>query len=413
MFPEDERSIERAFPFEQIISPHIEYENGERRWAGLSIDDRLYGQFEFDANDRGDAAIMELIYSDPIQRLGLVEQLILPKGFATRPETTDFTRLEHSIGCMLLTRRLGGTAEQQIRALLHDVAQTAFSHLGDWLKQGMDGDDNHHDLMQKEYMLSFGIDEILARHDFDFDEVFDPTIADFVERPSPDLCIDRVDYSLREFARWTCPDDVAGLIEELRVQDDMIVFTNQMSARIFSENYQKLFWRHWAEDEHAVRETVFFSAIKQGIADRVITEDDLYSVDPAIMAKLELQGNEITHELLWLAAQKELEFIHIKGTFETLPPESFAKDEDHIYMRMWPFKPRWVDPSFIDEDGSRLALSWIDGDYRFSVATHRAAAEWEYGRAFFGEFGEELLHFVKIAVEPDQKRILTQLPEFA
>ena len=323
MFPEDERIFERAFPFEQIISPHIEYENGERRWTGLSIDDRLYGQFEFDANDRGDAAIMDLLYSDPVQRLALVEQLILPKGIATRPETTDFTRFEHSVGCMLLARRLGGTAEQQIRALLHDVAQTAFSHLGDWLKQGMDGDDNHHDLVQKEYMLSFGIDQILAEHGFDFDEVFDPTIADFVERPSPDLCIDRVDYSLREFARWTCPDDVPGLIEELRVQDDMIVFTNQMSARIFSENYKKLFWRHWAEVQHAVRETFFFEAIKQAIVENVITEEDLYSVDPAIMAKLELWGGEATRELLYLAARQDLRFRYIKGTADGLRPESF------------------------------------------------------------------------------------------
>lgn len=413
MFPEDERSFERVVPFEQIIEPHFVWNNGERRWSGMSIDDRLYGKFEFDADNPGDAAIMELLYSDPVQRLAMIEQLVLPKGIATRPETTDFTRFEHSVGCMLLTRKLCGSSEQQIRALMHDISQTAFSHLGDWLEQGMDGDDNHHDSVQKEYMLKFGIDNILAAHGFDFDDVFDPAIQDFVERPSPDLCIDRVDYSLREFARWTCPDDVAGLIDELRVQDDMIVFTNQASARLFSDSYQKLFWRHWAEYDHAIRETIFFSAIKQSIEEGVISKEDMYSVDQAIMVKMKLWGSEKVQDLLYLASMTELDFGIIKGTQDALRVDDFADDNEHLYMQTRPFKPRYVDPSFIDDDGSRLVLSWIDGDHRASNEIHISTTEWHNGKVFFEKIGDQLLTFARIPVEPQLKKVLSQLPDFA
>lgn len=409
MFHEDSRFYERLTPFEQIVDLDFSFEDGVRRIDGATIDDRLYGTFEFDADVPGDKLLIDLLMSEPVQRLQYIQQLILPEQFATRPETADFTRLEHSIGCMLLARKLGGSIEQQTRALLHDVAQTAFSHLGDWLKQGMDGPDNHHDDIQIEYMKQWGIDEVFAANGFDFDSFFESPPADFVERPAPDLCVDRVDYSLREFARWTCPDDVARLVDELVVKDDMIAFTSHESAVIFADGYEQLFLWHWAHDEHAVREKLFLTMIQQGIEEGVITEDDMYSVDPQVMAKLEMWGGEVTYTLGWLLRQKDITLSHIKGTAESLSLDKkhMERDEHSIYVMQRPFKTRWVNPSFVEEDGTRLSLAQVDGDFRTKLQFFLEMVDYEFQERWQQQFGEALLHFVQIEVEPDVKQILS------
>ncbi len=409
MLKEDERSWERLNDFDQIIDFNYSYEDGNQSLESVSVDDRLYGVFDFDPADNGDAAIIDVLMSEPLNRLALIEQLTLPEQFATRPETARFSRMEHSIGTMLLARKLGGDSTQQLRALLHDVAQTAFSHLGDWLKQGMDGAGNYHDQIQLEYMRTWGLDTLLEGHGFTLEEIFDPTIQDFVERPAPDLCVDRVDYALREFARWTCPDDVPGLIEELEVKDDMIVFRTHEKARIFEHNYNELYWGHWAHDEHAAKETLFLEAVKHGIETSVITEDDIYSVDQAVLTKLDMWGDEVIWNLFYIL-RHDLDFTQYRGTAESLRIEEswMEEDEDHLYFLMRGFPLKWVNPSFLDqEDGSRIPLDAVDGDYRSRLALHQEMAVVEYGRTFMDKFNTELLRYVRLKVDPETKKTLS------
>lgn len=410
MFPEDIRGWERTTPFQQIIETRFLPE-GET--SGISIDDRLYGTFEFDADNNGDAAIIEIVNSEYFQRLGLVRQLILPPDIATRPETADFTRLEHSIGCMLLTRKLGGDSRQQLRALLHDIATTAFSHLGDWLKQGMDGADNHHDSMQPDLLHLWGIDEILDTHGFTLEDVSNDGKQDFVERNSPDLCVDRVDYALREFARWTCPGDVAQLVEDLRVKDDMIVFDNTKSAATFAYNYRELFLRHWAHDRHMVKEVLFFHAIRYAIESGILSDQDMYGVDSELMTKIELMGDEVIEGLLWLARgdEERLKFLHIKGSQEMLNLDedysNFKNRQDRLYFLQRGFRERWVDPSFVDQEtGLRVPLSFVDGDHRQRYQFYLEMVHGEF-QSEESIYGMNLLHFVEIVVDPRLKNTLS------
>ncbi|MFP9052094.1 HD domain-containing protein, partial [Enterococcus faecalis] len=89
---------------------------------GMEISDIIYGQHHIDG------VLEELIKSAPVQRLKGIYQ-----GGASFlvNRKWNVTRYEHSIGVMLLIKKLGGTIEEQIAGLLHDVSHTAFSHVVD------------------------------------------------------------------------------------------------------------------------------------------------------------------------------------------------------------------------------------------------------------------------------------------
>lgn len=90
----------------------------------LIISDKIYGEFELEK------VLEDLIVSKPVQRLKGIHQ-----GGASYlvNEKWNETRFDHSVGVMLLIKKLGGSIEEQIAGLLHDVSHTAFSHVVDFV----------------------------------------------------------------------------------------------------------------------------------------------------------------------------------------------------------------------------------------------------------------------------------------
>lgn len=82
--------------------------------------DLLYGAVELPE------AITTLLHTPPIQRLRGIHQ---GGAIVLANPTINHTRFDHSVGVMLLIRRLGGSLREQLAGLLHDVSHTAFSHL--------------------------------------------------------------------------------------------------------------------------------------------------------------------------------------------------------------------------------------------------------------------------------------------
>jgi hypothetical protein len=86
----------------------------------MILKDPLYGSFKIK-----EKVLLDLLKSQPVQRLKGVSQ----QGFPKRETKTDFpifTRYEHSVGVMLLLRRLNASVEEQVAGLIHDVSHTAF-----------------------------------------------------------------------------------------------------------------------------------------------------------------------------------------------------------------------------------------------------------------------------------------------
>lgn len=104
----------------------------------MKINDRLYGEADLEP------VLTDLIHSKAVQRLNGIHQG--GACFLVNP-AWNISRCEHSIGVMLLIRRLGGSLEEQIAGLLHDVSHTAFSHVADDVFN-MENEDYHEQMFR-------------------------------------------------------------------------------------------------------------------------------------------------------------------------------------------------------------------------------------------------------------------------
>ncbi|KOS64443.1 HD domain-containing protein [Lysinibacillus agricola] len=180
----------------------------------MIISDYLYGEFEIDD------VLEELILSKPVQRLKGIHQ-----GGASYLVNSQWnvTRYEHSVGVMLLIKQLGGSLEEQIAGLLHDVSHTAFSHVIDFVLENK-AEDYHEEIFVNVIMNS-EISLILKKYNLDYEHLlFNTATWKLLEQPAPDLCADRVDYTLRDMYTY----GQASLEEIHKFLNDIIVHQGKM-----------------------------------------------------------------------------------------------------------------------------------------------------------------------------------------
>ena len=90
----------------------------------FKINDELYGEYYVDD------VIYEIINTKIFKRLKNIYQ---SGGGYLVNGLWNVNRHEHSIGTMILSLKFNGNIEEQIKALLHDISHTAFSHVIDYI----------------------------------------------------------------------------------------------------------------------------------------------------------------------------------------------------------------------------------------------------------------------------------------
>jgi len=420
------------------------YEDATR----LVIDDPVWG--EAVVGDReGDDILCELVHHQAVRRMGAIEQLTLPKHFATIPGSFDFTRWEHAWGSVALVRGLIDKAEAdgrqfapdqvlewQLRTLVSDLGHTAYSHLGDWLSQGYSSSEDQHDDELTLVLEATGFNDVLRKYDIEPEDVIFPDIEDFVENPSPDLCIDRLDYGTREIMRWVgefrrgavgyaqTPLDLFELDEQNR-----IVMRDQRSAKYFGLAYGLLPTEHWGHPVHRLQLQLFGELVKANVlAERpnLHPRDAIYTVDPEINATTRMVGSlngDFFNLLLdvarhqrrtfamkrssevnqWLEDAVEgrtdgflepLEYYHDNYVNCSLQPlniefgegESVNATSDYLELALPGMKPRHVDPLYFDEDRQPTRLSEVDPHFMTLIEHNRRIQQRDYvGRILMGK----------------------------
>lgn len=310
----------------------------------MIIEDILYGRQEIK-----EPVIRELINSSPIQRLKKISQFGIPNEYYRFP---GFSRYEHSLGVMILLKSLGATLEEQIDGLIHDASHTAFSHIFDWITNNVAMEDsqdkNHIGFISKSEMP-----EILKRYNFKLNQIIKNPNHTLLEKDSPDLCADRLDYGLREFYYWLNKDAIKPCLENLLSYNGEIIFKNRESAKIFAENFLLCQVKHWSFPDAMVRYHIFSEMLKLAISRSIINIADFYKDDDYIINKLKSSNDKnILKTLTLMSGNISFEYV---------------SENPYLLLKK---KFRYVDPKYI-KDNKIQRLSQADNEFRSHIDYQR------------------------------------------
>lgn len=430
---------------------------------GMTIYDPVWDKCHI-GDQPGDEVLLELVNNPLVLRTMSIEQLTLDKHAETIPGAAEFSRWEHIWGSVVFVRKMTKDMQiderqkliLQIRTFVSDLGHTAYSHLGDWMFQGAGQPEDQHDQELMHLLQISGINDILTKHGIRPEEVVFPNIEDWIERPQPDLCVDRVDYAAREIQRWaTLATSIHYAIKPeafLVDENGNLVMKNLRAAQDFAKAYLILPTEHWNEPVHRLQ-----LYLQEQLVKRVLTNDEsglfassmeppseyyprdyLYSFDfdltweqvrswDPFLSVTRLVMEDIGKssrrnfifqrktQLAWFFSDynKQMDFpVPLKpygdyGGLPMLPPHvsmeqvesaddipDFNQRPDIVDVELPSLKPRFVDPLFIDDKGSISRLSEADPVFKKLLKQQREIS----GQAYVA----------RIHLNPDTKSVIAK-----
>ncbi|WP_089607281.1 HD domain-containing protein [Bacillus cereus] len=291
----------------------------------MIISDVLYGEFEVDQ------VVEELISSKSMQRLKGIHQ-----GGASylMNEKWNVMRFDHSVGVMLLVKKLGGSVEEQIASLLHDVSHAAFSHVIDYVFDNED--ESYHEEIFSSVVKNSEIPAILAKYGYNYEDILlDDSKWTLLERSAPELCADRVDYTLRDMYTYgyISLEEVHRFLEDIIAVEGKMVLQNIQIAEWFTETYYKEVIDFLMKPINIYGNDMLAKTLKVALHKRIIHADDFLLEDEELISKLQ-QCNDPEVEAL-------LSKIH---------PNIKVKEDRNDYDLHQKNKVRLIDPLLLREE---------------------------------------------------------------
>lgn len=267
----------------------------------MLISDSIYGNFYIEP------ILEELINTREMQRLKNIHQC--GAGYLVN-KSWNVTRYEHSVGVMILIRILGGSIEEQIAGLLHDISHTAFSHVIDLVLDNEDED--YHETIYERIVENSDIPMILANYGYSYKDIlYNGSKWRILERPAPHLCADRVDYTLRDMYQYgyISKGEVDRFIEKLCVINGEIVITSIKEAEWFVETYYKEVIDFFMLPKAVYAGDRLSKIIKIGIEKNLINLDDLLKDDDYVFTLLNESKEEDISVLIEEFTNEKIDFI--------------------------------------------------------------------------------------------------------
>ena len=250
----------------------------------MRIKDKIYGEFEVED------VLEELINTKVVQRLKNIHQggaiyLVNPNW--------NITRYEHSVGTMIFIKMIGGTLEEQIAGLLHDISHTAFSHVVDFALN-KSNEDYHEEIFER-IVESSDIPKILTKYGYDYKDIlYNDNKWTLLERSAPVLCADRIDYTLRDMYSYGYISLVAiqNFLESLQIVDKEIVINSISAAEWFVNTYYKEVIDFFLNPLNIYAYNRLATALKVALDNAIITLEDLLQDDNYVLNILKNSKNE-------------------------------------------------------------------------------------------------------------------------
>ncbi|MBX5448465.1 HD domain-containing protein [Thermogemmatispora sp.] len=291
-----------------------------------------------------ESVLLAVLHSAPLQRLKGVHQA--GASYLVRAGR-DTTRYEHSLGVMLLIRRLGGGLEEQLAGLLHDVSHTAFSHVADYLFSCYEED--YHEQHLRQVLARSELPALLRSSGFDLERILAFDHWPLLEQPVPELCADRVDYTLRDLwhAGYLTRPAVEAFLQTLCVWEGRIVVVSRDAAMWFVHQYVRLVTELFMHPVEMFADYQLARALRLALDEGLLREEELFLEDAELLARLRRAAHpEIARCLSLLQPGLEVQEVSADQPFD-------------VYARV---KPRMVDPLVLQEDGRLVRCSALDAE---------------------------------------------------
>ena len=321
----------------------------------MHYEDTIYGSYEIQ-----EPVILELINSPTLQRLKGIDQVWY---FEPYFPGSSRSRFEHSLGVYLLLKRYWASLEEQISWLLHDVSHGTFSHcldyiLTDWSQK----EQNHQDNIFETFIKKTDIPTILKKYNLDIDYIIDDTHFPLKETTLPDLCADRIDYSLRDaWHNWECSsEDIVYILDHLIVKDGKWIFTDFASAKRYAELFYRINEIYYTGIEIAVMFQTVWDCLKYARQKWYLDVGDFYTTDKQVLDKI------TPH----IESDKQLA-MYWQRMNNHVPYKNDPNDFDYNLF----CKSRVVDPLFIDITEMKR-VSDIDDERKKIIETKLPAKEY-------------------------------------
>ncbi|MGG5739769.1 MULTISPECIES: HD domain-containing protein [Bacillus cereus group] len=246
----------------------------------MIISDVIYGEFKVDK------VLEELILSKLVQRLKGIHQ----NGASYLiNEKWNVTRFDHSVGAMLLIKKLGGSVEEQIAGLLHDVSHTAFSHVIDYVFDNEN--ESYHEEIFSSVVKNSEIPAILSKYGYNYEDILlDDSKWTLLERSAPELCADRVDYTLRDMYTYgyISLEEAQDFLDDLVEVNGKMVLQNIEIAEWFTKTYYKEVIDFFMKPMNIYGNEMLAKTLKLALHKKVIHADDFLLEDDELIVKLQL-----------------------------------------------------------------------------------------------------------------------------
>lgn len=242
----------------------------------IKVNDPIYGTVELPQ------IFEDLLKSKALGRLKKIHH----SGaiFLVNPDICH-TRLEHSIGVMLLIRFLGGSELEQVAGLLHDLSHTAFSHVGDYIFDNKE--ETYHEQLFESVLNGSEIPAILLSHGIDPSQILNGNFT-ILEQPLPLLCADRLDYTLRDamHAKLISRSEASSFLHSITLQDGKIAVKNQKSAEWINHLFERINTEIYNAPLYVYANQELALIIKDFLKSGEIKETDLLKDDTFMLNKI-------------------------------------------------------------------------------------------------------------------------------
>ena len=291
----------------------------------FKINDELYGEYYVDD------VIYEIINTKIFKRLKNIYQS--GSGYLVN-ELWNVNRHEHSIGTMILSLKFNGNIEEQIKALLHDISHTAFSHVIDYILKNENED--YHEKIQEDFLNDEDLLSIFGKYNLNIKRIMSKNYS-FLDNELPELSFDRIDYTLRDLFRQKkiLLKEIREIVNHLKVYQNKLCFNSLEIGKWFQKLYFQEVVEYFQDPLNMYINTMLCNLLTSALNEEIIQLQDFNFTDEYIIKKINSSSKK-----------KELEDIINKKKF----------DEFLLLKEKIKVKKRYIDPYiFVNNEIKRIS----------------------------------------------------------